>query len=146
MDCKLTRLEARLEEIALGQASRETENAKVSYEVRNLKAQLVHPYQATHQVHYAADGEWEGRFAAFKQDTKRLFDSMRQILQGTNLQLQNNSRDIERLEQQLETSRNLNMNKTETDIDFNKKLLGIERDHTQMSKQHSQDLFEVRQS
>lgn len=55
---------------------------------------------------------------------------MRQILQGTNLQLQNNSRDIERLEQQLETSRNLNMNKTETDIDFNKKLLGIERDHT----------------
>ena len=38
MDCKLSRLEARLEDIALGQASRETENAKVSYEVRNLKA------------------------------------------------------------------------------------------------------------
>ena len=41
MDCKLSRLEARLEDIALGQASRETENAKVSFEVRNLKAQLV---------------------------------------------------------------------------------------------------------
>jgi hypothetical protein len=53
---------------------------------------------------------------------------MRQIFHATNLQLQSNSKDIERLEQQVDSFRGSNFNKAECEIDLTKKLLSMERD------------------
>ena len=70
---------------------------------------------------------------------------MRQIMQGTNLQLQAQTKDIERLDQLVENLRNAHLAKSEAEIDVTKKLLSIERETTLHSKQFSQDVFELKQ-
>jgi len=47
---------------------------------------------------------------------------MRSILHGTHVQIQNNTRDIERLDQLVETMRTSHITKNEIEIEFSKKL------------------------
>ena len=89
IESKVLRLEARVNEIQGGQAGRETDNAKVHFELQTIKSQLASNYappiqQYIDQPVYQGQ-DFDAKFAAFKQDTKKLFENMRGILQSTNV-------------------------------------------------------------
>jgi len=62
-----------------------------------------------------------------KTETKKLFEQMKHIIQSQAIQVQANSRDIERLESQLENQRSLGANR-EDELDLAKKLILLERE------------------
>lgn len=59
---------------------------------------------------------------------------MKHIIQSQAIQVQANSRDIERLESQLENQRSLGANR-EDELDLAKKLILLERECNQISKE-----------
>jgi chromosome segregation ATPase len=71
---------------------------------------------------------------------------MRHILQGTHAQIQANTKEIDRMDQLVESLRNQHFAKSDADSDLAKKLVNLERDTTLHSKQISQDLFELKQT
>ena len=77
----------------------------------------------------------EQKFTAMKQETKKLFEAMRQIMQNQALQMISQSRDIERIDSQLENMRpsGNNLNKDE-ELDLVKKMIAMEREFTQLAK------------
>ena len=80
-----------------------------------------------------------------KTETKKLFEQMRHIMQAQSLQIQTCVRDVERIETQFEGVRSTGQSKGDNDLDMAKKLMHMERDLSQLNKEHKQDVHEIKQ-
>ena len=67
-------------------------------------------------------------------------------MQTQTMQIQSNTKDVDRLEQLMETMRTATTNKPDTEIELHKKLLQLERDLSALTKTHSQDVHDLKQN
>ena len=70
---------------------------------------------------------------------------MRQIIQTQCLQAQAQGRDIERIESQLETIRGSSLGKSDDSLEMTKKVMNFERELSQITKSHQQDMRDLKQ-
>ena len=79
--------------------------------------------------------EVDQKISQMRIETKKLFEQMKNIMQAQSMQIQTATKDIERLDSQVEGLRSSNSLKGDNEIDAAKKIIHLERDLQQLTKE-----------
>lgn len=99
---------------------------------------------AQHNQQILVPSDFDHRLTSLKEDTRRLFEQMKQILTAQGAQLKANSADIETLDSQLDVLRSDQGFKTNQEMDQSKKMLHLEREISKVQKQFGHEIGEMR--
>ena len=89
--------------------------------------------------------ETEQKLNVLKNETRGLFEKMKHIMAAQSLQVQTCMRDIERVESHLDGLRTTSSHR-EGELDLAKKVMLLERDIHQLTKEHKKEIHELRQN
>ena len=132
----------------------ENEQAKMRYQIERIGEEINHKLaqaSAADRQHQSAMEQAQLMMAAtsasapvpevdqkisqMRSETKKLFEQMKNIMQAQSMQIQTATKDIERLDSQVEGLRSSNSLKGDNEIDAAKKIIHLERDLQQLTKE-----------
>ena len=146
-EAKVNLLSTRVQGAQLGADRAQNEQAKLQFQIDRLAEEIrLKPALETPQLVIAPSqlAESEQRIVEIKQETRKLFDQMRHIMQAQQIQVQTCMRDIERVEVQIDGLRSAG--NREDEFDLSKKILNFERELAQVRKESRAEVLELKQS
>eukprot|EP00347_Sterkiella_histriomuscorum_P013441 403364695 len=144
IDVQLSNNSQRIEQIAQYLSKNDNDNSKLLFEINTLKDEVQTMQAIEGRNIEKAQIQIEEKLVNMKQDNKKLFEQLRMIIQSNSQQISVCTKELERLEGQIELVRTSNNHLNENYQDSVQKLMRLDKETTTSFKQLSNDLIDMK--